>query len=215
MLEPLLDPIETKRAERLVFPKRRDEFITQRGILRSILSRYLAQKPEEIQISTSERGKPYLPTGNIQFNLSHSNNLMICGITSGPRIGVDIQHVYPIDNLERVIPKILSPQEIDFLEKTPQRDKLEHFFMIWTAKEAFLKALGSGFQSPVNTIQLVRDLRSGSILQVEDPSEDCDWFIYELEIEPSYKSFLAVEGREIQVKKMVFAPEATEKENLH
>ena len=205
-LGSIISPEEQRRAERLVIQQRRDDFILHRGLLRSILSKYMAQRPEEIRITISDIGKPSLIYEGLEFNLSHSNDLMVCGITSGPKIGVDIQHIYPIESLERVIPKILSPAEAKILENTPNDEKMELFFTIWTVKEAFTKALGSGFQSPVNTIQVLTKKNGETIIQVQDPSQNRDWIIQEIEIESGYKSFLAVEGKEIQVRMMEFTP---------
>jgi 4'-phosphopantetheinyl transferase len=197
---------ERKRAERLVFPERRDDFILHRGLLRSILAKYLEEKPEQIRITISDSGKPILANHRLEFNLSHSNDLMICGITAGARIGVDIQYIYPIESLDRVISKILATPEIELLNDVPKDERMELFFTIWTAKEALLKALGSGFQSPANTIQVINKINSGSILQVETPLKDHDWIVREVEIESGYKSFLAVEGKEIQVETIDLTP---------
>jgi 4'-phosphopantetheinyl transferase len=212
-MESLLDPSERIRAERLVIPKRRYEFILQRGILRSILSPYVDDKPERIQISASEDGKPFLPGNIIQFNLSHSNDLMVCGITSGTRIGVDIQHLYQMENFEQVMAKILTPSEMDLMHDTPENEKQELFFSIWTAKEAYLKALGTGLRTKVNAIQICWDQMNGAIFQIDDPADDRDWFIQEIEIESGYKSFLVVEGKEIQVERRDFFPETTSELN--
>ena len=203
----LLDPIEWKRAERLVIPERRKDFILQRGLLRLILSKYLPQNPEQIKISTNEEGKPFLPGEEFHFNLSHSNDLMICGITAGARIGVDIQHIYPIENIERVIKKILSPSEIKIMEHTPQNERIELFFTIWTAKEAFLKALGAGFQTPVTEIDICSQENGTLILQAEDPSYEVNWSIREVDIESGYKSVLTREGSNFQVKRITLTPE--------
>jgi 4'-phosphopantetheinyl transferase len=203
----LLDPGEKIRAERLVIRERRSDFVLQRGILRFILSRYLARSPEEIQISTSADGKPYLPEGDIQFNISHSNDLMICGVTSEARIGVDIQLVYPIENIERIIPKILTPSEIELLDRITLDERIDLFYTIWTAKEAFLKAIGSGFQLPAKEINICSLEENTLTLEVEDPAYGSNWSIREMEIETGYKSVLALEGSKFYIEIITSTPE--------
>jgi 4'-phosphopantetheinyl transferase len=206
-MDSFLDPAERIRADRFIIPERRVDFITQRGFLRTILSKYLVHKPGEITISISEDGKPFLVEGNINFNLSHSEDLMICGITSGARIGVDIQHIYPVENLDRIIPKILTPAEIKLIENSPQKDKNELFLTIWTAKEAFLKALGSGFNSPVYNINISSIKENTLTLGIDDPRYGSKWNIQELAIEPGYKAVLAIEGSDIEIKIISITPD--------
>jgi 4'-phosphopantetheinyl transferase len=59
-LKQLLSADEQERADRLKIPQRRDRFIAGRGILRTILGRYLNQPPQKLKFKYGDRGKPYL-----------------------------------------------------------------------------------------------------------------------------------------------------------
>src|SRR4051794_15617965 len=76
-LSHLLQGDERSRTQRFVHPTDRAHFIVARGMLRLILSRYVAIAPEKLQFSYSSHGKPYLKPEHgkqpICFNLSHSN----------------------------------------------------------------------------------------------------------------------------------------------
>ncbi len=65
------------RAERFYFEKDRKRFFVGRGILRSILEKYLDIAPSRLQFFYGDNGKPAVAdTGRqetIRFNLSHSN----------------------------------------------------------------------------------------------------------------------------------------------
>src|SRR3979490_155008 len=56
----LLAPDEQSRASRFHFRKDRDHFIVARGILRSIIGRYLNTRPAQLRFDYGHHGKPSL-----------------------------------------------------------------------------------------------------------------------------------------------------------
>ncbi len=205
----LLSPEEITRGKRYVIPDLEKDFIIQKGVVRLLLSKYLGQNPEDIEISSTNTGKPFIPIAGLQFNVSHSNDLLLCGFSSSFPVGVDIQHIYEISPLARIIKKILSPTEIQRLAAVPSNIYLDHFFTIWAAKEAFLKASGDGFSRSPNQFSIYRFEDDEVFLEYEDnqiKSEASDWTIFELKIDPDYKAVLALEGEIIDVKIEQFSP---------
>ena len=99
-LRAVLSDEESLRMEQLVFQNRAEDYIISRGVLRSILARYLGLAPERVPLITYPNGKPYLPGSKLQFNLSHSEGLFLFGLASGTPLGVDLQRVYPIANIK-------------------------------------------------------------------------------------------------------------------
>lgn len=98
-------------------------------------------------ITYGENGKPYLKSGEIFFNLSHSAGQLVC-VVSDKEIGIDIQKIC---YKPRVARKICQPDELAQI-KTP-----EDFTRIWVLKESFVKANGKGLEyglQNVNTNQL-------------------------------------------------------------
>ena len=81
-----------------------------------------------------ENGKPYLKSGEIFFNISDCDGQLVCAI-SDQEIGIDIQKIC---NKPRVARKICQPQELAQIKTD------EDFTRIWTLKEAFVKANGTG-----------------------------------------------------------------------
>ncbi|HEX7542243.1 MAG TPA: 4'-phosphopantetheinyl transferase superfamily protein [Anaerolineales bacterium] len=146
---------ERKRAGRLRSPCSADRFTVARGILRALLGRYLASKPEQMVFSYGPHGKPGLADGlqaGLSFNVSHSGGLAVFAIANGFGVGVDIEEIHPVRDLEATASIFLSPDELAEFEALPAAGKLERFFTVWTCKEAILKAFGSGFTSPVRDI---------------------------------------------------------------
>jgi 4'-phosphopantetheinyl transferase len=138
---------ELARAERFRFEKDRLRFIAGRGILRTILSRYLGIEPQNIQFNYGSRGKPLLSqdaNSKISFNLSHSQDLAICGVSLVHDLGVDVEFIRSIDNVESLAKRFFSSQEYENIKSFPPNQQQKIFFRYWTCKEAFLKATGVG-----------------------------------------------------------------------
>ena len=87
-------------------------------------------------------GKPYLKSGELFFNLSHSAGQLVCGV-SDEEIGVDIQKIC---SKPRVAKKICQPDELEQI-KSP-----EDFTRVWTLKESFVKANGEGLSYGLQNI---------------------------------------------------------------
>ena len=87
-------------------------------------------------------GKPYLDGNPFYFNVSHTQDYAFIGISQAP-IGVDIEKILE----ERVLSNtpLMSESEHQAIKDAP--DKADAFFSFWCAKEALLKARGTGFQT--------------------------------------------------------------------
>jgi len=207
-LKSLLSPEEIIRGERYVIPNRENDFIIQKGLIRLLLSQYLNQKPEAIIFSTSDTGKPFILDAELQYNISHSNDLLLCAISTDAHLGVDIQQIYEIKPLDRIIKKILSPLEIQLIETIPSNEYLNHFFTIWAAKEAFLKASGEGFYRSPNQFSIYHLEEDEIILKYagdQSNSAEYNWSISNLKIDPDYKAVLVC-TKEIDDIKIEYFP---------
>ncbi|MFH1524313.1 MAG: 4'-phosphopantetheinyl transferase superfamily protein [Chloroflexota bacterium] len=147
---------ERARAARLRSSQSVKRFTVTRGILRKVLSRYLTCRPGSLVFSYGPHGKPELagkPQPRLSFNVSHSGSLAIFAIANGVEIGVDIEEIHPISDLDATASIFLSPEELAEFKSLPANSKLARFFTLWTCKEAVLKAIGSGFAEPQITVQ--------------------------------------------------------------
>ncbi len=154
----LLSESEKIKADRFKFPQHQRRYQAVHGILRIILGRYLKLDPTQINFTHSDRGKPYLTDAcnpvNLQFNLSHSENMALVGISRDRRIGVDLEKMRPMENAEQLAERFFCASEYALLTQAipAERDKL--FFQLWTAKEAYLKATGEGISGGLNQIEI-------------------------------------------------------------
>ncbi len=207
-LKALLSREEIERSLRLKIKDKQEQFICSRAILRIILGSYLDKNPAHLQIQATTDGKPYLEKSEIRFNLSHSGDILLCGLSYRSLIGIDIQQIYPITNLETIIKNYFSENERKYLESQPVDQLKNHFFSIWTAKEAYLKAIGKGFQESPTDISTLPD-ESLQYFLLDHPGsgqESQGWTITSIEFNQGYKAAVAVNAKVEGIKRIPFDP---------
>lgn len=201
-LWPLLSLEERTRAERFHFEVDRNRFVVARGILRLLLGRYLHRTPETICFANGKFGKPLLagPDANhvLRFNLSHSQDLALYAISSRREIGVDVEFMRPISDLEALARRFFSPQEYSVIRAFPEGEKTSAFFKCWTRKEAYIKALGEGLTRPLDQfeVSLAPGEKPRLVKVVGDLEEPSRWLFHELSPAPGYAATVVAEGRD-------------------
>jgi len=200
-IQNLLASEEISRADRFHFEKDRQRFVVVRGLLRVILGRYLGLRPGQLHFIYSDYGKPALApapaTRGISFNLSHAHELALVAVTRDRQLGIDLEHIRPIPELEQIAERIFSPQEREMFGALAETEKPEVFFQYWTCKEAYIKARGEGLSLSLDQFQVVPVLgEAAPMLGVKgDPQEASRWSLRELVPAPGYLAALAVEGK--------------------
>ena len=155
-LTSILSPDEVARANRFRFARHRRRFIVARGILRQLLGNYLDIEPKDLQFDYGDRGKPLLKldrTEPLQFNLSHSHEYALYGFTYDCLIGVDLEYLRKSDFM-KIARRFFSDGEYELLMKASEDERAKLFFQLWTAKEAYLKAIGTGIADSLADVNL-------------------------------------------------------------
>jgi 4'-phosphopantetheinyl transferase len=139
---------EYQRAERFYHLTDRRRFIAGRGILRKIISTYLALAPDEAQFTYNEYGKPFISTDQnssaLSFNLSHSNGMALYAVTQGRRIGIDVEYMRDDFATLEIAERFFSKNEFEALKRAPINQRTKAFFNCWSRKESYIKAIGMG-----------------------------------------------------------------------
>jgi 4'-phosphopantetheinyl transferase len=141
-LSELLTIPERARADRFRFPDDRRRSIVARGATRRLLGRYLDSDPVLFVIDEEEFGKPILRRREIEFNASHSGDLVALAFASETAVGVDVERRRELTDTLALARRYFSPAEVVIVESAT--DENDAFFAIWTAKEAIVKASGKG-----------------------------------------------------------------------
>ena len=205
-LECILTEDELCRAKRFYFQRDRERFIVARGLLRCILGRYLGIEPSRLRFSYNDCGKPALATapdeGTLCFNLSHSDRLALYAVTRGRKVGIDLERVRAIPEIEQIAKCSFSSRENAVFCSLPLGLRKEAFFSCWTRKEAYVKARGKGLS--LSLAQFDVSLVPGEparLLDVRGDSPDAlHWSLRELKPGPDYVAALAVKGHACKLK---------------
>ncbi|MBW4473474.1 MAG: 4'-phosphopantetheinyl transferase superfamily protein [Stenomitos rutilans HA7619-LM2] len=189
---------EQRRASRFRFARDAHRFIVSRGILRALLGRYLQTPPDQIQFCYSDRGKPSLayPSSapELAFNLSHSDDLMVCAIARGCSVGIDLEAIRPVANLADLTQRFFSPREHAVIHALPDDLRLRSFFQHWTCKEALLKATGDGLMS-LSTIEVcIKDDKATLMQWSRAPQPAALWLLQLFTPAPSCVAAIAADS---------------------
>ena len=153
-LRALLSADELGRADRFRFGRDRSNFVAARGILRTILGRYLRQTPSLLLFDYNQYGKPALRGAGgadaLRFSVAHSGDIALYAVARGREVGIDIERVREGVACEEIAGNFFSHREVEMLRELPAGQRTEGFFNCWTRKEAFVKALGEGLSFPLS-----------------------------------------------------------------
>jgi 4'-phosphopantetheinyl transferase len=156
--EAALAPDELARAARFVFPRDRDRFIVRRAILRTIIGQYMQRSPADVGFVYDPLGKPKLRLSHsdipIRFNVSHSQGLAVYALAYDREIGVDIEAIRTDTRGEDIAAAFFSPKELAGFRSLGPDQRHEAFFLCWTRKEAYVKALGGGLTISLNSFNV-------------------------------------------------------------
>ena len=143
---------ELARAERLHSDLDRARYIVGRAALRSVLADGLGCSPITVRFSYGRNGKPRLEGdgGHVEFNLAHSGGDAVIALAERVAVGVDIELLRPIGDVESLARLVFSDVERRELELAPE--PVSAFLNGWTRKEAYVKALGLGLAAPLTEI---------------------------------------------------------------
>jgi 4'-phosphopantetheinyl transferase len=146
--ENALSADEHARARKFHFAHDRDRFMTSRWLLRELLGRCLLQAPATLAFAYGRFGKPTLarPEGQrpLYFNASHSGPLAIYAMTWTGPVGIDVERVRDIPDVDAIASRVFGPAHASTLLAVPPERRTEEFFARWTRHEAFVKATGEG-----------------------------------------------------------------------
>jgi 4'-phosphopantetheinyl transferase len=148
----LLSPPELQAQQRFHFEKDRHRYLVTRALVRTVLSRYAPIAPQDWEFAANAYGKPSVAKSmahsaalaqTLSFNVSHTQDLVVLGVTHGAALGVDVESTQRGAALDAA-QAFFAPSEVADLAQLPAHLQADRFFQYWTLKESYIKARGLG-----------------------------------------------------------------------
>ncbi|WP_186420920.1 4'-phosphopantetheinyl transferase superfamily protein [Bosea sp. CS1GBMeth4] len=143
--------------------------LLRQAVARRVLARQLGLPEHAVALAHEPAGRPLIaaPRGaGIWLSLATRAGLVAVGLAHGP-VGVDVEQIVP--GGEAAL-DLLHPQERRMLQSLPHAARPVRFAQLWSAKEAYVKALGTGFARAPESFRIVLDDAGG--FTVRDPGRD-------------------------------------------
>lgn len=179
-------PARREKADRSRFNKDRQLSLGVESLLRHAL-RSAGFDTAPMDFAYGAEKKPYLKSGGVFFNLSHSGIWAVCAV-AGCELGCDVEQVAPIDL--KLARRFLPEEYEDIFAQPTDEERLDLFYRYWTLKESFMKTTGLGMQLPLDAFRIVRGGRISVIQSVDNRN----YSFREFPDLPGYKCALCCAG---------------------
>jgi len=198
----LLAADELAKAERFHFAKHRRRHTVSHAALRILLGQYLARPPRGIDFSYNAHGKPRLAGENhkINFNLSHTEEIMLVAFVLDSEVGIDIEAVTRHVDYMGVGQRWFSTLESRTLQSLPEHERVDAFFRAWCRKEAYIKARGEGMAHPLQRFSVALDKHEPRLVEhLDDKRETGRWTFIDIDVADNYRATVVAETADWQV----------------
>ena len=146
--QSLLSAGERERYRRFHFDRDRHHYLVAHALLRTVLSAYVDIDPSYWQFSSNQHGRPEISAPDIapplRFNLTHTTGLVACVVTLEVDCGIDVERLSRRGKSMAIAEKVFAVSEQQALRRLDGEAFQDRFFVYWTLREAYCKALGVG-----------------------------------------------------------------------
>jgi 4'-phosphopantetheinyl transferase len=205
-LTALLGDAERQRYTAYLHEPSRERFLVGCALTKAAVASERGISPAEVALDRTcpgcgqPHGKPRV-SGDLELSVSHSGDRIAVAVarTTNP-IGVDVEETDGRSRggddpaaLERYV---LSEAELAAFPAEPSTTgRRRNFLVIWTRKEAVLKATGDGLKVPLRDLVVAAPTAPPRVLAWPYPDPPDRVTLRDLDVGPGYVAALAVLGR--------------------
>jgi 4'-phosphopantetheinyl transferase len=187
-----LNADEAERAARFARQEDRDTFVSARTALRCLLVDDAKVHPGALRLTANAWGRPALDPPSPDFNVSHTEGLVVIALAHGARIGVDVERVRAVPDRARIAADVFEPDVVRWLADVPGQQRDAVFLRLWTAGEAWVKATGIGLGGGGMPVPLAVSPDGSPVLR---PEHRDGWTLVPLTLPTGYVGALALESK--------------------
>ena len=195
-----LDDEERARAARFSFEDDRRRFIQAHGMTRRILADYSETDAAALSFARNQHGKPCLAgTRNgpdLQFSVSHSGDCCMLAVRLDYPIGIDVEELRDLPQAADIAQRFFTLGESRMLERLTGAAQRDAFFVLWTHKEAMVKALGLSLAANLARVEFDLDPVDGPKLlgSGDERTIAKKWCTQRVDPAPGYVAAMATEN---------------------
>ena len=150
----LLDDDERAQQQRYIPQAKRHEYLVTRVLVRTVLGETLGIAPQALRFVCNEWGRPAiapdLQSSPVCFNVSHTDGLVVCLVSTEGEVGVDVELFSRAPKLLTLATRVFAPRELSDLAELPSAEQAHRAVALWTLKESYIKARGMGLALPLD-----------------------------------------------------------------
>lgn len=136
-----------RRLREMTHAQNRSRFVASRLLLKSAAAAVLGTSPDELELAYKPGGRPHLRgVDQLDVSLSHTEELLVVGLTRNGRVGVDAEHADRRMLGLGTERQVCTPYELEALDSIPDDRRNRELVRLWTLKEAYSKAIGQGLR---------------------------------------------------------------------
>jgi len=185
----MLDPGEQARASAFHAEGPRAAYIAAHALVRTALSAALGPSPESWRFEESPHGRPSVVGHPVRCSLSHAGPNAAVAVSLELDVGLDLERIHADKDPLPLARRFFAASEAAALTELAAERRPDTFTLLWTIKEAVLKAQGMGLNARLDSVRVTLDdamTPSG----VEAPGGP--WSVRAWAPEPSLRAAIAV-----------------------
>ncbi len=149
-LDGLHSDADRARATQIRSASRLRQFIAGR----LLAQRAIAEQVGEAKLRIADSGQPQLSVPGWSISIAHTDRYAVVALSPTAYVGIDIEQIKARKQLDALAEYTLAPSEFDRYQALQDLPRLQFFFACWSAKEAYLKALGTGINRKLTTLAI-------------------------------------------------------------
>jgi 4'-phosphopantetheinyl transferase len=166
--------------------------------------------PRAIRFDVEPHGKPFViepVAAKRPFNVAHTDGLVLCGVGSSGHqlVGVDVERLGRRTDPD-LANRYFSAPEVEYLNQFHNVEQRRDIFLrIWTLKESFIKAIGTGLRTPLADFAFEEIESDSPRIRMLSPNLESDlaWNFFCVEPRPGYVGAIAVACHETTLQARV------------
>jgi 4'-phosphopantetheinyl transferase len=208
-LESLLDDADRARVAARATPELRRRLTVSLASRRVLAADVLGVAPRDVELIVAADGRRSATgpnTGPVTLSVSTCGTTGVVTVARRGAVGIDIEDFDEIPSTEAFVARVATVTERRALAGLGAVERHRALLVLWTRKEAYLKATGEGIGSRLTSLDVPLD--EGLHGAPWQPGTDATWFLYDLDCpRPGLAGALTADAGDADVSGEFAAPE--------